>query len=69
MEDRKLRKNWDGTWTTGGSIVVNPGSNMCIQENTQGFFIAESADQAKRFAVDNVFLLHFCSEHHFGTVA
>ena len=29
-------------------IAINPGSNIKIENNTQGFFIAQSADEVKR---------------------
>lgn len=30
-------------------IAINPGPNIKIEPNTQGFFIAQSADEVKRF--------------------
>jgi potassium large conductance calcium-activated channel subfamily M alpha protein 1 len=30
------------------NIAINPGSNTIIQPQTQGFFIAQSADEVKR---------------------
>lgn len=38
-------RSQDGTDT---SICINPGPNVKIDSNTQGFFIAESADDVKR---------------------
>jgi len=32
------------------SLAINPGPNVKIDYNTQGFFIAESADDVKRQA-------------------
>lgn len=29
-------------------IAINPGPNIKIEPNTQGFFIAQSADEVKR---------------------
>ena len=29
-------------------IAINPGSSIKIEQNTQGFFIAQSADEVKR---------------------
>ena len=29
-------------------IAINPGPNIKIETNTQGFFIAQSADEVKR---------------------
>lgn len=31
------------------TIVINPKGNHRIQHNTQGFFIAQSADEVKRY--------------------
>jgi len=31
------------------SIAINPGSATKIEPTTQGFFIAQSADEVKRF--------------------
>ena len=31
------------------NIAINPGPSVKIDSNTQGFFIAESADDVKRF--------------------
>lgn len=33
------------------NIAINPGSNTIIQPQTQGFFIAQSADEVKRFVL------------------
>lgn len=33
------------------TIVINPKGNHRIGPNTQGFFIAQSADEVKRYAV------------------
>lgn len=30
-------------------IVINPKGTLRIQQNTQGFFIAQSADEVKRY--------------------
>lgn len=30
------------------NIAINPGPNIHIQQQTQGFFIAQSADEVKR---------------------
>ena len=32
----------------GNNIVINPKGNHRIRNNTQGFFIAQSADEVKR---------------------
>jgi len=39
---------------TDSSISINPGPNVKIEANTQGFFLAESADDVKRFANINL---------------
>jgi potassium large conductance calcium-activated channel subfamily M alpha protein 1 len=31
-------------------IAINPGPNIKIEPNTQGFFIAQSADEVKRLS-------------------
>lgn len=33
---------------TDSNIAINPGPSVVIDSNTQGFFIAESADDVKR---------------------
>lgn len=33
---------------TESCIAINPGPNIKIDPNTQGFFIAQSADEVKR---------------------
>jgi potassium large conductance calcium-activated channel subfamily M alpha protein 1 len=33
----------------GHTIVINPKDHHRIQNNTQGFFIAQSADEVKRY--------------------
>ena len=33
---------------TESCIAINPGPNIKIEPNTQGFFIAQSADEVKR---------------------
>ena len=38
-------KSDDGQET---SIAINPGTHIIIKQNTQGFFVAQSADEAKR---------------------
>lgn len=48
IELRHSKQNADGSTSTLGSIVVNPGDTVIIQERTQGFFIADSADEVKR---------------------
>lgn len=50
IEQRHIKQNADGSMSTLGSIVVNPGDTVTIQERTQGFFIADSADEVKRYA-------------------
>lgn len=39
------------------NIAINPAPTTTIQPQTQGFFIAQSADEVKRF--DDNFSLHF----------
>ncbi|KAI6190462.1 Calcium-activated potassium channel subunit alpha-1 [Aphelenchoides bicaudatus] len=39
------------------NIAINPGSNTIIQPQTQGFFIAQSADEVKR-------AFHWCKQCH-----
>ena len=34
-------------------IAINPGCNIKIETNTQGFFIAQSADEVKRYPFCN----------------
>ncbi|KRZ24570.1 Calcium-activated potassium channel slo-1, partial [Trichinella pseudospiralis] len=38
------------------NIIINPESNVIIKVNTQGFFIAQSADEVKRKGVRHVIL-------------
>lgn len=33
------------------SIAINPGSFVKVEQMTQGFFIAQSADEVKRFVI------------------
>jgi hypothetical protein len=41
---------------TESSLAINPGPDVKIDSNTQGFFIAESADDVKRYSV-NLFII------------
>ncbi|KAI1285718.1 Calcium-activated potassium channel slowpoke [Halotydeus destructor] len=46
-----------GTGDGSATIVINPKGNHRIQSTTQGFFIAQSADEVKR-------ALHYCKSCH-----
>lgn len=41
-------------------IAINPGSSIAIQTNTQGFFIAQSAEEVKVYAIAFV-VMKLCS--------
>ena len=43
---------------TESCIAINPGSNIKIENNTQGFFIAQSADEVKRYLICIVYVAY-----------
>ncbi len=40
-------------------IAINPGPNIKIEPSTQGFFIAQSADEVKRWVIKIVIALAY----------